>query len=30
MKDETREWIGYAEQDEQSARILLKSRLYNP
>jgi hypothetical protein len=28
MKDETREWISYAEQDEQSARILLKSHLY--
>ncbi len=30
MKDETHEWIGYAEQDEQSARILLESHLYNP
>ena len=30
MKDETQQWIDYAEQDKQSARILLQSHLYNP
>jgi len=30
MKPETRQWIDYADQDEQSARLLLQSHLYNP
>ena len=30
MKEETRHWLDYADQDAQSARILLQSRLYNP
>jgi hypothetical protein len=30
MKDETHPWIDYAEQDEQSARILLQYHLHNP
>lgn len=30
MKDETQQWVDYADQDEQSARILLQSHLYNP
>ncbi len=30
MKEETRQWLDYAGQDAQSARILLPSHLYNP
>lgn len=30
MKKETRQWLDYAGQDAQSARILLQSHLYNP
>ncbi|MCP4406102.1 MAG: HEPN domain-containing protein [bacterium] len=30
MKEETRQWLDYAGQDAQSARILLQSHLYNP
>jgi len=30
MKDETRLWIDYAEENLASAEILLQSRLYNP
>lgn len=30
MKPETQQWIEYAEQDYQSACILLQSHLYNP
>ncbi|WP_052296597.1 HEPN domain-containing protein [Nitratifractor salsuginis] len=30
MKDETRLWIEYAEENLASAKILLESHLYNP
>lgn len=30
MKDETRLWLEYAEENLQSAQILLQSHLYNP
>lgn len=30
MKDETRQWLDYADQDNQAARTLLQSHLYNP
>jgi len=30
MKDETRIWIEYAEENFKSAKILLKSKLFNP
>ena len=30
MNAETREWLDYAAQDDQSARLLLQSHLYNP
>lgn len=30
MRNETQQWIEYAEQDYQSAHILLQSHLYNP
>lgn len=30
MKDETRHWIQYAEENLEAAKVLLQSRLYNP
>lgn len=30
MNDETRQWLQYAEQDNEAAQILLQSHLYNP
>jgi HEPN domain-containing protein len=30
MKDETQQWLDYADQDDQAARTLLQSHLYNP
>ncbi|MBD3306285.1 HEPN domain-containing protein [candidate division KSB3 bacterium] len=30
MKNETHQWLEYAEQDYQAAQILLQSHLYNP
>lgn len=30
MKDETRDWLRYADENFQSARVLIESRLYNP
>ena len=30
MKDETQLWLNYAEENLQSAKVLLESRLYNP
>lgn len=30
MKDETREWLSYADENLQSAKILSQSHLYNP
>ncbi len=30
MRDETRIWFNYSEENLQTARILLKSRLFNP
>lgn len=30
MKDETIIWIGYSEENLKSAKVLLKSHLYNP
>jgi len=30
MKDETRLWLNYAEENYKSAQILMKSHLYNP
>ncbi|MHC4771922.1 MAG: HEPN domain-containing protein [Planctomycetota bacterium] len=30
MKDETRQWLQYAEENLHSARLLLKSGLFNP
>jgi hypothetical protein len=30
MKDETRLWLNYAEENYKSAQILVKSHLYNP
>ncbi|MEN4045706.1 HEPN domain-containing protein [Sulfurimonas sp. NWX367] len=30
MKDETKKWLVFAEENFQSAKILLKSHLYNP
>lgn len=30
MKDETRTWLGYAEENLQSARLLLENHLWNP
>ena len=29
MKDETREWLGFAEENRRAARVTLESRLYN-
>ncbi len=30
MKDETKEWLKYADENLKSSQILLKSHLYNP
>ena len=30
MKDETKSWLRYADENFQSARVLIESRLYNP
>lgn len=30
MKDETRVWLRYAEENQEAARLLLEQKLYNP
>ena len=30
MKDETKQWLNYADENLQSSKILLESHLYNP
>lgn len=30
MKNEILQWLKYAEENHQSARVLLDSKLYNP
>lgn len=30
MKDETKKWLGYAEENLRSAKVLLDSELFNP
>ncbi len=30
MKNETKEWIAYADENHRSAEILLEEKLYNP
>ena len=30
MKDETKQWLGYGDENLKSAKVLLESKLFNP